>query len=163
MRRRLISAALGAVACYGGCGFDGIATLPAPLARVCLDFSASGFPADWQQIVYNHMVVDFSDYGYRVTFHDLDTCDYRIILGGDDERYWGLARPAERVAWVYTDAIAKWAQHLDANAYLQGVANATAHEFGHLIGRSHSDDSTDVMSVPEDATVRFHEDLVFRP
>lgn len=163
MRRLLLSSALGALTCSGSCGLDATAPLPAPLYKVCLDFSASGFPAEWQQIVYNHMVVDFSAFGYRITFHDLSDCDYRIILGGNDERYWGLACPADHVAWVYTDSILKWAQHVDASAYLQGVANATAHEFGHLIGRDHSEDPTDIMSVPESAAVRFHEDLVFRP
>lgn len=161
--RLQILTAIGFVFAGAGCGPDMEQPLPIPTRIVCLDFSATAFPDDWKQAVYNNMVADFSDHGLRITFHDFDACDFLIRFGGDDATRWGVARIGERQADVFTETIQKWDALLPIDAYLQGVSNAAAHELGHLLGYSHSTDPTDVMSVPESASVRFYDDLRFYP
>ena len=146
-----------------GCGVEPGAPLPAPIRFVCLDFSETKFPEEWRRAIYLKMVDDFTPHGYRITFHELDRCDYRIDFVGGESTLWGFAYTGDRRAEVFIDTILRDAHGLTESAYLQGVANAAAHELGHLLGKDHVDDLADVMSVPESASVRFFDDLQFKP
>lgn len=151
------------ICCPAGCGTSAESLPSEPARTVCLDFTETNFPVEWRHEIYNKMDEDFGPHGFRITYHELGDCDYRITFGGDDAARWGIAHTAEGEAVVFTDAILKWADGYQTDVFLQGVANAAAHELGHLLGYNHTDDPTDVMSVPESASVRLFDDQRFYP
>lgn len=162
MNRRLTLALLLLFTFVGACDVEMGSPLPAPRRIICLDFTNSGFDPDWQEQVYRKMDEDFSPHGFRVKYIEPTDCEFTIEFGGDDASRWGVAFESQRRARVFTLAILRYADGLEASAYLQGVSNAAAHEMGHLLGREHVEDTTDVMSVPS-ASIRFFDNLKYNP
>ncbi len=134
-------------------------------STVCLDFSNSILEPAHQELIRGKMIQDFSPHGYNFILMDpeYNSCAYRISFQTEGDGVWGIAFAKEAYAEVYVETIRQAASGTRIEHFLQGVANAAAHEMGHLLGFSHSDDPGNVMSVPETSSERFFEDLEFRP
>lgn len=154
-----------AVSCQGNAPPVNLYSAALLNSTVCLDFSQSVLHPDHQEVIRRKLVEDFSLHGYSFILMDPEyhSCALRISFEGTGNGVWGMAYAKESYAVVYVETIRAAAQGTRIEDFLQGIANAAAHEMGHLLGFGHVDDPGNVMSVPETSSERFYENLEFRP